>query len=79
MTPSKPWKSSQFSRKIIRKFANYAIYIMTSWYPCETHGCLSNRFRFIFGSWNLDIHSLISLHMDFNCAKFTDFTIDIST
>ena len=28
MTPSKPWKSSQFSRKIVRKFANYAIYIM---------------------------------------------------
>ena len=28
MTPSKPWKSSQFSRKIVRKFANFAIYIM---------------------------------------------------
>ena len=28
MTPSKPWKSSQFSCKIVRKLANYAIYIM---------------------------------------------------
>ena len=28
MTPSKPWKSSQFSCKIIRKLASYAIYIM---------------------------------------------------
>ena len=27
MTPSKPWKSSQFSRKIVRKLASYAIYI----------------------------------------------------
>ena len=30
MTPSKLWKSSQFSRKIVRKFANFAIYIMIS-------------------------------------------------
>ena len=28
MTPSKPWKSSQFSRKIVLKLASYAIYIM---------------------------------------------------
>ena len=28
MTPSKPWKSSLFSLKTIRKFANFAIYIM---------------------------------------------------
>ena len=40
---------------------------------------IDNSLRLIFGSWNLDIHSLISLHMDFNYANSMDFTIDIST
>ena len=37
MTPSKPWKSSQFSRKIVRKLASYAIYIMITRFVISKH------------------------------------------
>ena len=48
-------------------------------YPDRDAGNDSKEFRLVFGSWNLEIHSVISLHIDFNYAKSIDFTTDIST
>ena len=71
--PSKLWKSSQFSRKIVGKFANYAIYIMTSWYPCVLAVDSYSDSSLAPGILTFILSFLISY------VKSMDFTVNIST